>query len=276
MLPPDGHVHTEWSWDAAAGSMERSCERALALGLPSIAFTEHADYTPWTRADGRLEPPELDVAGYLACVQRCRDRFPGLRILSGVEVGEPHWHRTRVEALTGGGGFDRVLGSLHSAEARGEFRLVDDLYGVRRAGQVVRDYLGEALRMVESGADFAVLAHIDYPIRYWPESAGPYDPRSFRSEYRSVLRALARTGRALEVNTTVPLHPEVVRWWYEEGGEAVSFGSDAHEPSRVAGGFAEAGAMVEAAGFRPGRHPHDFWVRSVGGRDLRGASLSGF
>ena len=82
MLPPDGHVHTEWSWDAAAGSMERSCARAVALGLPSIAFTEHADFTGWvvdpgTRArmqprnaarigpDGRFRPPPLDAPAYV-------------------------------------------------------------------------------------------------------------------------------------------------------------------------------------------------------------------
>jgi len=45
VLPPDGHVHTEWSWDATDGSMEQSCAHAVALGLPSIAFTEHGDFT---------------------------------------------------------------------------------------------------------------------------------------------------------------------------------------------------------------------------------------
>ena len=40
MLPPDNHVHTEWSWDAAAGSMDETCARALELGLPSVAFTD--------------------------------------------------------------------------------------------------------------------------------------------------------------------------------------------------------------------------------------------
>ena len=133
MLPPDGHVHTEWSWDAAAGSMERSCARAVALGLPSIAFTEHADFTGWvvdpgTRArmqprnaarigpDGRFRPPPLDAAAYLACVQRCREAFPGLRILSGTELGEPHWHEEQVKTLLAAGTFDRVLGSVHSLE----------------------------------------------------------------------------------------------------------------------------------------------------------------
>jgi histidinol-phosphatase (PHP family) len=60
----------------------------------------------------------------------------------------------------------------------------------------------------------------------------------------------------------VPLHPEIVRWWHEEGGDAVTFGSDAHHPAALAHGFPEAAAMAEAHGFRPGRHPYDFWARS--------------
>ncbi len=108
----DGHVHTEWSWDAAAGSMERSCARAVELGLPSIAFTEHVDFTAWLIApevtaengpfdaawagpDGRFRPPLREAPGYLACVQRCREQFPGLRIVSGAELGEPHGMSSR-------------------------------------------------------------------------------------------------------------------------------------------------------------------------------------
>lgn len=61
VFPPDSHVHTEWSYDAAAGSMHASCERALEFGLSAIAFTEHVDHTVWTlAADG----PDLD--GHLA------------------------------------------------------------------------------------------------------------------------------------------------------------------------------------------------------------------
>lgn len=281
MLPPDGHVHTEWSWDTVAGSMERTCERAIAIGLRSIAFTEHADFTVWSVdpagnadipehlregiAGGLLRPPELDVTGYLACVQRCRDRFPDLRIRSGLEVGEPHWHPDRLAELVAGRGFDRVLGSLHSLTAGGQTRLVDDLYRQRPAAEVVRDYLGELLRMVGSDGGFAALAHIDYPIRYWPAAAGRYLPENLEEEHRAVLRALAGTGRALEVNTTVPLHPQVVRWWYEERGGAVCFGSDAHQPDKVARGFAAAAAMVESCGFRPGRDPDGYWLRSAPG-----------
>jgi histidinol-phosphatase (PHP family) len=277
VLPPDGHVHTEWSWDAAAGSMERSCARAAALGLPSIAFTEHADFTAWVfgpeararmrpeRAarlppDGRFRPPPLDAAAYLACVQRCRELFPELRILSGTELGEPHWHEERVKALLTTGTFDRVLGSVHSLELDGT-RLVDFLFDRAEPADLVKAYLAEALRMVRSAAPFAVLAHIDYPLRHWPKEAGPFDPFRFEDEYRTVLAALAGSGRALEANAAVPLPPVIMRWWYEAGGQALVFGSDAHDPSAVARRFADLAAAAEAAGFHPGRHPHDFWRR---------------
>jgi histidinol-phosphatase (PHP family) len=40
-------VHTEWSWDTATGDMERTCARAVELGLPAVAFTEHVDHVSW-------------------------------------------------------------------------------------------------------------------------------------------------------------------------------------------------------------------------------------
>lgn len=271
----DGHVHTEWSWDTVTGAMVASCERAIELGLGSIAFTEHADPGPWAipaqartwlpehirvflSADGVLTAPDLDVPGYLAAIGECRDRFPGLRILSGVELSEPHWHPEHADAFSRSGDFDRVLGSVHTVRDPAGNLLVDTVHGQRDPAGLVRDYLAEALALAESGAAFEVLAHIDYPLRGWPDG----DVRAFEDEFRPVLRALARSGRVLEVNTRITPSAELVRWWYEAGGAAVSFGSDAHAPDDVARGFAEAAALVEAAGFGPNDEPHGFWTRS--------------
>jgi histidinol-phosphatase (PHP family) len=277
VLPADGHVHTEWSWDTDVGSMERSCERALALGLESIAFTDHADFTRWlippeikarmdaveaalVDGDGRFSPPPLQADAYLACVQRCRDRFPGLHILSGLELGEPHWHTVQVNALLGAGRIDRPLGSVHSIALEDPW-MVDHLFGRIAPADLMRAYLDEVFRLVSSSAEFAVLAHIDYPARHWPLQASPFDAAAFEDEYRAVLAALARSGRALEVNTRVPLPAAIVRWWFEAGGQALSFGSDAHRPADVAHEFSTAAALAESCGFRPGRYPHDFWRR---------------
>jgi histidinol-phosphatase (PHP family) len=275
-LPADGHVHSEWSWDAPGGSMERTCARAAALGLPAVAFTEHADFTACavTASDldehlqalitpeGSLTPPELDLSGYLECVQRCRDQFPGLLILSGVELGEAHWNSGAAAKLLAAGHFDRVLGSLHCLPDGERFAEPPELYRHRAAADVIREYLAEVPRLVSGSDVFAVLAHLDYPVRYWPAHAGPFDPETFQEDFRHALRALADSGRALEINTRLPLHPRIVRWWHEEGGAAVTFGSDAHHPGVLARGFPQAAAMAEASGFRPGRHPCDFWTRS--------------
>jgi histidinol-phosphatase (PHP family) len=279
VLPADNHVHSEWSYDAPDGDMERTCERAVELGLPAIALTEHADHTRWRVADGTLDPfpflarlvadgalvpPELDVEGYLSCLERCRDRFPGLRIVSGVELGEPHWHSADAARLLADGRFDRVLGSLHCLPTPDGSQLseIGGLYRERDWGDVVRDYLAEIVRLIDGFADFAVLAHIDYAVRYWPDGEGAFDPRLYEEEFRAALRALAGSGRALELNTSGPMNAEIIGWWHDEGGDALSFGSDAHEPDSVAQRFRAAAAIADASGFRPGRDPWDFWLRA--------------
>jgi histidinol-phosphatase (PHP family) len=278
-LPADSHVHSEWSWDTLTGSMEGSCERAVEIGLPVIAFTEHVDHTRWvvptdgpyrsdslTAAadpDGLLTPPAFDAEGYLAAVDRCRDRFPGLRILTGLEIGEPHWYPDQVAKILATGRFDRVLGSLHCLPDGAGHAEPWALFPHRDPAELVREYLAEIPRMVAGGDPFTVLAHIDYPLRFWPaDRSGPFDPASFEDEFRYALRSTAESGRALEINTRIPLDPTILRWWHEEGGGAVSFGSDAHQPELVAHGFREAAAMAEAFGFRAGPTPYALWARS--------------
>lgn len=274
-LPPDGHVHTQWSWDAPGGSMELTCARAVELGLPAVAFTEHADFTacrlddgdllafphlqPYA-ADGLLVPPDVDVDGYLECLQRCRDLFPGLRIISGAELGEPHWHAAAAARLLAAGRYEQVLGSLHCLPLADGYADAAEHFRHAPAADVVRRYLAEIPRLVSGSDTFGVLAHIDYAIRAWPDDGGPFDVYAFEDEFRHALRTLADGDRVLEVNTKGPMIPELVRWWRAEGGEAVSFGSDAHTPDGLAYRFTEAVAMVEAHGFRPGRHPYDFWI----------------
>ena len=250
--------------------MARSCEQALAAGLPGVAFTDHLDFTDWTDGDRigtlNLDPHRysrmhlLDVPGYLATLDDCRKRYPDLRILSGAEIGEAHLWAASAGALVAASGFDRILGSLHAIPLGGRLTAADELFRQLPADEVMRRYFGEIVRLIEGSDLFQVLAHIDFPRRMWPRAAGPYDERAFEEEYREVLRALAATDRILEINTKSPLlSAELVGWWRESGGKAVSFGSDAHQPWRVGDKFKLAVDVVEAAGFRAGRDRFDFW-----------------
>ena len=271
MLPVDNHVHTVWSYDTPAmASMARCCEQALAIGLPAVAFTEHLEFIDGGPGDtigttatdarwwNRIKP--LDVTGYLAEIAECRDRYPALRIFSGVEAGEPHLFAGSASAVIHGNDFDRVLGSLHAVPRDGKLVATDALFGSMPDDEVMRYYFAELVRLIEGSNLFQVLAHLDFPRRYWPKGAHLYTEAPFEEEYRTVLRALAGTGRVLEINTKSPLASvEMVRWWREEGGTAVSFGSDAHQPQRVGDRFKLAVDIVEQAGFRGGHDPLDFW-----------------
>jgi histidinol-phosphatase (PHP family) len=242
--------------------MERSCERALELGLPGIAFTEHAEWN-------QVHPGQhsVDIAGYLDAIERCRAKFKDLRILSGVELGEPHWFPQETADVLAAGPLDQVLGSIHCIRMDGA--LLDASQFRERADldfpASVRAYFHETLAMLESGISFETLAHIDYPKRYWQDGLGPYREEDYEPEIRAVLVAAAGTGRVLEVNTTRGrvLCPDitVVRWWREVGGQAVQYASDAHDPDKVAEGFKLATQMVEAAGFKPAKDPMALWRR---------------
>jgi histidinol-phosphatase (PHP family) len=251
--------------------MDATCARAVELGLPAIAFTEHVDFTPFRAGflvkefghlinDGTLTAPAFDARGYLESVERCRARYPGLRILTGVEFGQPHRHGADLSELLAGDAFDRVIGSLHCLPDGEEFAEPWELYAHRPADAVLRDYLAEIPGMVAGSELFEVFGHIDYPIRSWPEDAEPFDPRDFEVEFRTALRALAVGERALEINTRIPLDATIVAWWREEGGQRVTFGSDAHVAWLVGEGLSEAAAMAEAHGFRPGAKPGDAWI----------------
>jgi len=242
--------------------MEESCRRALEIGLPAIAFTEHAD---WALVHKGQHSVDLD--GYFQAIERCRAMFSGLRILTGVELGEPHWFPDKSAGVLAAGPLDKVLGSIHCIRLDGGMLDASQFRAQKGIDfpAAVREYLRELLAMVESGQAFETLAHLDYPKRYWLDGEAPYQEKDYEEEIRAILSAAARTGRVLEVNTTRghTLCPDltVVRWWRELGGQAVQYGSDAHQPDKVGEGFLIATQMVESAGFKPARDPVSLWRR---------------
>lgn len=247
--------------------MEATCRMALQIGLPAIAFTEHADFT----GGGYPDFHTLDLSAYLAEVERCRALFPDLRILSGVEMGQPHRFPVEAAALLADAQVDRILGSVHCVPRRGELTdvSIEGVLGPECAPATFRAYLAELLALVESRQPFEVLAHFDYPKRFWPHQELPYREEDYEDEIRSVLRAAVARGSVLELNTSRGAEPRrglcpgltILHWWAEEGGRALSFGSDAHDPERLARGFQLAGELAAAAGFGPSDDPTAGWRR---------------
>lgn len=281
-LPADSHVHSEFSWDTggpdstARGTMRATCARAVEIGLPALFFTEHLDLEDaWftnledfaaherhlVGEDGVVAVPRFDVDGYLEEIDRCRAAFPELTIGTGLEFGQPGLRTDAARAQLDLTAFDRIIGSLHTLEL-GDHRVEPNtMFRRLPADDVIRRYLAEVPSVVAADGPHEVVTHIDYAVRYWPEEdEGPFDPRPLEEEFRGAMRAIAASGRVLEINTR-RLRPWIPQWWAEEGGEAISFGSDSHTPLALAANFPEAMALADWAGFRPGRDPRELWRR---------------
>mgnify|MGYP000617894838 CR=1 FL=1 len=116
------------------------------------------------------------------------------------------WRDAATRDLLRRGGFERILASVHSgSDATGGTTELSVQFEHAPPGDVIRGYLAETARLIEGFDGFEVLAHVDYPVRYWPSGAAPYDPAEFEDEHRHVLRLLAGSGRVLEVNTTATM-----------------------------------------------------------------------
>lgn len=260
----------------AAGTMRRSCQRAVQIGLPAVVFTEHFDFEtvwragreefpeadwPFINAEGYLIPPPLKVDGYFDAIEQCRHEFPNLRILTGVEWGQPHLSERQARELVDLELFDRINGSLHTLIDGQDRAEPFTLYLDRPPAEVMEAYFAEVPAMVAGSDVFEVFTHLDYAVRGWPTvTAGPFDPLRFEDSIRHAMRAIASSGRALEMNTR-RLELWMPLWWRQEGGKAVTFGSDAHIPEALADGFPEAMMLVEHVGFKSGSRPEDFWIR---------------
>ena len=60
------------------------------------------------------------------------------------------------------------------------FAEISDSFRDQAPDRVLRGYLAETAALITGFDAFDVLAHIDYPVRYWPHDARPHDPDDFR------------------------------------------------------------------------------------------------
>lgn len=86
------HVHTTFSPDGIS-TMEECCEEAIKKGIAKICFTDHVD---WNSAEKNLNKVydnrnnNFNVNAYFNKIAECRNEYPLLEILSGVEFSEPN------------------------------------------------------------------------------------------------------------------------------------------------------------------------------------------
>ncbi len=249
-IPHDYHMHSQFSCDCQA-TMAAMCQAAVDRGIPEIGFTEHFDFNA---GDDCREYFRLEA--WAAELERTRAEFAGrLTVRAGVELGEPHLFPAEGRDLLARFPFDYALGSLHWVGSQSVFDR--DYFEQHPASEVFPAFFAELERMTAVGG-FDILSHFDVPVRTAFIVYGRYDPRDYEDCIRPVLRNVIAHGIALDLNTAAlrrrakVLTPglDILRWYVELGGERVTLGSDAHEPTQVGSHLPEAIETARAAGLK--------------------------
>lgn len=248
----DCHLHTSFSGDSES-PMEGMIEKAIAMGMETLCFTEHMDmdfpYLP-SEGQGRFE---LDTDAYRLGFDQCRRKYEGkIGLNFGVELGiQPHI-AGKLKEYTEKHDFDFIIASSHICNRRDPY--YQEFYEGRTEEEAYREYFQSILDNLTAFADFDVYGHLDYVVRYGPGKDKNYSYEKYEDILDPILRWLAENGKGIEINTgAIPhglreLNPctGIIKRYRALGGEIITVGSDAHAPQRIAEGFDRAADILRA------------------------------
>ncbi len=252
MVKADMHTHCEASEDSDTLIVDL-LESARQKQLTAVAVTDHVEVVDYQKG-------AYDVAYAQAWdIMKTAKPIEGVRLLLGIELGEPCFDTSLSESLLAGHTYDFVLASQHRlSNKKQDYYFID--YSSWSCSDIVReiqDYFDEVLCVVKWN-NFDSLAHLTYPFRYLPDCwrNGDYSP--WQETIDSILSILAKNGKALEINTsgirkgqgmTSPDFP-IIKRFYDLGGRYITIGSDAHLAEDVGADLDVAAQLAFQAGFR--------------------------
>ena len=272
----DCHSHSNCSFDGEA-PMAAMCARAEALGLAYYALTDHCECDQYDGA------PEFGGRKYFDSVRRAwreleetKKQFPKLRLLKGIELGQPLQNLPAALDVLSGRDYDVVIGSLHNiAGMRDFYHLGRENLSETQLDAVFKAYFDEMYEMLEWG-QFDTLAHITYPLRYVCKPGERPSFARYAQQLDRIFKKLIETDKALEFNTSrllctdAPVLPdrEIFSRSHALGGRRVTLGADAHCPENVARGIPEALDMLREIGYTEytvfaGRRPQQIPIEYI-------------
>ncbi len=253
----DTHVHSDNSFDGESSVIE-ICEAAVKKGINTVVITDHMEAPEIRLGDKSVYGnARKSIAQSVADVEKHSGKYEGkLRLLKGMELGEPmHIPKLTKKALEIAD-FDFILASVHNLKDEEDFYYLE--YNENNVGGLLERYFDEILDTAEN-AEFDSLAHLTYPLRYIYERTDiKPDINKYSEVIDKIFKALIKRDKALEVNTSGLFKPigttlpdiNLVRRFKELGGKYVTVGSDAHNANDLGKGVEKGIELVKTCGFK--------------------------
>ena len=252
----DFHVHSTFSGDGKS-PMEEEVVSAINKGLTHICFTEHNDIGfPYNGKDdeGMFD---LNTDSYLYELLRLRGIYGDkINIGFGVELGMQTDVFRENAIYAKSYDFDFIIFSCHIVNKRDPY--YPEFFENRSEEEALREYFECILENVKLFNNYDVLGHLDYAIRYAPETDKNYSYLKYKDVIDRILTTVIDNGRGIEVNTAgirkyylKDVHPntDILKRYKELGGEIITVGSDSHTAGYEAADFDRAYEALKAAGF---------------------------
>lgn len=253
----DLHIHSNNSFDAK-NSVDEICQAAIAKNLYAVAITDHCE-TPDIKLKEKSKFGYFDklIPQSVKDVEIAKERYSqNLKVLCGIELGEPMHDPNCTEIALNYGKFDFILASVHS------LRNMEDMYYIDftavNIDEILRKYFDELLETAHF-EHFDSLAHLIYPLRYIKEKTGEtVDLAPYQNTIDDIYKVLIKNKKALEINvsglykdlgTTLPDEAQIKRF-RELGGEYVTIGTDSHCSEDVGKGIEQGIALAKKCGFK--------------------------
>ncbi len=238
--------------------MEDIVKSAIERGLSQICFTEHNDIDfPYENNGDAYGMFDLNTDSYLYELIKLREKYADkIQIGFGVELGMQTDAFRKNAIYAKSHDFDFIIFSCHVVNKRDPY--YPNYFEGRSEEEALREYFQCILDNVKLFNNYDVLGHLDYAVRYAPQTDKNYSYAKYKDLIDKILETVIDNGRGIEVNTAgirkyylKDVHPntDVLKRYKELGGEIVTVGSDAHTAGYEGADFDRAYEALKAAGF---------------------------
>lgn len=251
----DLHTH-HFRCGHADGNIEDYIQAGIDHGLQVIGISDHSPY--FAHEEDHPSPgiamARSEFANYVAEVQRLKEKYSGkIEVLLGVESDYFPDKADVYRAAYEGVPFDYIIGSVHQVSGvsifnRNRWQKLPESQHVEEK----KSYYDLIARSAQSGM-FDILGHIDAMKGYYPAFSDIHAPEAIDD----ALRVIAESNVSIEINTSGST--KYVGGWYPSDailerahhfGVKVTFGSDAHLPSRVGDEWELVAKRLKEIGFK--------------------------
>lgn len=240
----DSHVHTKFSSDSRMNIKDAlNKSKELQIG---IILTEHFDVD---------FPKQGDMVFNIDEYFNDYEKYKSENFLLGIEIGMQPQCLKQNKMIVEEYPFDFILGSIHAINGMDAFD--PDTYKEFEKRDIYEKYFKCMLDCIKCYDFIDGLSHIDYIARYSQYDDSEIYYNEFKDYIDPILKALAESGKALELNTRRLEGKEarenllnIFKRFHELGGRNITVGSDSHTPLSIGKYFDYADEIAKRANLK--------------------------